>query len=95
MPDYFHPYRLAHWGPAVGMVSAVLSVVCFVWGFFLTDPVLQERHMTTFRILFLDAGFVGLNLVTFIASVVLSYIGGLLIGWVLALCLNHCQKWFP
>lgn len=88
-------YRYAHWGPAVGMVSAVLFVVCFVWGFLITDPALQERHMTTFRILFLDAGFIGLNFVTFICGLILSYIGGLLIGFILAKCLNHCQKWFP
>ena len=88
-------YRLAHWGPAVGLVSAVLFVVCFLWGFLLRDPVLQELHSVGFRILFLDAGFVGQNLVTFIAGVIVSYIGGLLAGFLLVLCLNHCQKWFP
>lgn len=88
-------YRFAHWGPAAGMVSAVLFVICYLWGFLLTDPALQERHMTTFRILFLDAGFVGLNLMTFIVGLIASYIGGLLIGFILAMCLNHCQRWFP
>lgn len=84
-----------HWGPAVAMVSAVLFVVCYLWGFLLTDPALQEWHMTSFRILFFGAGFTGLNLITFIAGVIMSYIGGLLIGFVMTMCLNHCQRWFP
>ncbi len=88
-------YRYAHWGPAIGMVSAVLFVVCFVWGFFITDPALQTQHMTTFRILLLDAGFVGLNLATFICGLIVTYIGGMLIGFVLVRCLHHCQRWFP
>jgi len=88
-------YRFAHWGPAVGMVSAVFFVVCFLWGFLLTNSAVQEQHMMAFRILFLDAGFVGLNAMTFFIGLVVSYVGGLLIGWVLALCLNHCQRWFP
>ncbi|HLD63726.1 MAG TPA: hypothetical protein VI913_02410 [Candidatus Peribacteraceae bacterium] len=89
------PYRLAHWGPAIGLVSAALFVVCFLWGFLLTAPVLQERHLDSFRILFLDAEFVGLNFATFILGVIVSYIGGMLIGFLLAKCLNHCQRWFP
>lgn len=88
-------YRYMHWGPAVAMVSAVLFVVCFLWGFLLTDPALQQQHLMTLRILFIDAGFVDLNLVTFVTGVILSYIGGLLIGCILAMCLNHCQRWFP
>lgn len=88
------PYRLAHWGPAIGMVSAILYIVCFLWGFFL-PPELQAQHLMPFRILFLDAGFVGLNIVTFVIGVVGVYIGGLLTGWILGLCLNHCRRWFP
>lgn len=93
--SYLTPYRLSHWGPAFGMVSAVLYVVCFLWGVLLTNPALQELHMNILRILFLDAGFVGLNVITFIVGVIMLYIGGLIAGWVLALCLNHCQRWFP
>ena len=77
------------------MVSVVLFVICYLWSFLLTDPTIQERHLMTFRILFLDAGFVGLNFMTFVASIMLSYIGGLFIGFILTMCLNHCQKWFP
>jgi len=93
--SYLTPYRLAHWGPAFGMVSAVLYVVCFLWGFLLTNPILQELHMNILKILFLDAGFVGLNFITFIVGLIVMYIGGLLAGFVLALCLNHCARWFP
>ncbi|MBI3332330.1 hypothetical protein HYZ99_05255 [Candidatus Peregrinibacteria bacterium] len=89
------PYRFAHWGPAVGLVSGIGFVVCFLWGFLLTNPALQELHMNGLRILFLDAEFVGLNFLTFIAGIIVSYIGGLLAGWILAACLNHCQRWFP
>lgn len=89
------PYRLAHWGPAFGMVSGLGYVVCLLWGFLLTNPELQERHMEFFRIMFLDAGFVGLNFLTFILGFIVAYIGGLVAGWVLVLCLNHCQRWFP
>ncbi|OGJ56426.1 hypothetical protein A3D88_03535 [Candidatus Peribacteria bacterium RIFCSPHIGHO2_02_FULL_52_16] len=88
-------YRLAHWGPAVGMVAAFGFVICFLWGFLLTNPVLQEFHMNVFRILFLDAGFIGLNLATFIAGLIVSYLGGLFAGFILTLCLNHCQRWSP
>ena len=91
----FTPYRLAHWGPAFGMVSAILYIVCFLWGFLIANPELQAQHLMPFRILFLDAGFVGLNFMTFIVGVIAMYIGGLITGWILALCLNHCQRWFP
>ena len=88
-------YRLMHWGPALGLVSAVLYAACFLWGILLTNPVLQEIHTNALRILLLDAGFVGLNVMTFIAGITVTYIGGLLVGFVLAHCLNHCQRWFP
>ena len=89
------PYRAAHWGPAFGLLSAAGFAVCFLWSFLLKNPVLQDFHMNTIRILLLDAGFVGVNATTFIVGVIVSYICGLLAGFLLAHCLNHCARWFP
>ncbi len=75
---------------ALALLGAGAFALCFLWGFLLSDPVLQELHQNSLRIYLLDAPFVGTNVWTLIAGMIVSALWGMIGGTAFFLCLRHC-----
>lgn len=75
---------------ALALLSAGVFALCFLWGFLLSDPVLQEFHLNSLRIYLLDAPFVGANAWTLIVGMIVSAVWGALAGLALVFCFRHC-----
>lgn len=83
----FSPLPLAR---ALALLGAAVFALCFLWGFLLSDPVLQEFHFNSLRIYLLDAPFVGANVWTLMVGMVVSAVWGAIAGLALVFCLRHC-----
>ena len=75
---------------ALALLGAGAFALCFLWGFLLSDPVLQELHRNSLRIYLLDASFVGTNIWTLFAGMIVSAVWGAIAGGAFLLCLRHC-----
>lgn len=76
---------------ALALLFAGAFALCFLWGFLLSDPLLQEFHRNSLRIFLLDAPFVGANIWTLIVGLIVSAAWGAIAGLALALCFHHCK----
>jgi len=75
---------------ALATVLGALFIVCFFWGYTISDPAVNSLHMNMLRMSF--PGFTGLTLTSFILGLIQSVIWGLLIGWAYATSLNFFKK---
>lgn len=90
----FTPYPPLQWAHGFSRVSAVVFAACMLYGylFLQVDPVLRDLHDTLLRSFIFGWSGAGMNWLTLVLGIVMSYIWGFLFGGALAFCMNHCQK---
>jgi len=88
------PYAPGQWAHGFSRVSAVVFAACMLYGYFFlqTDPVLKDLHGNLLRAFIFGWSGAGMNWLTLVLGIVMSYIWGFLFGGTLAFCLNHCKK---
>ena len=79
-------YSVNRWMLSFSLVFAILFIICFYWGMFISDPILEGMHMDLMRLAF--PGFKGITLWSFVNGIFQSFLWGLSIGWGIAASLN-------
>ena len=90
----YTPCPPLQWAHGFSRVSAVVFAACMLYGclFLQTEPILGDLHNSLLRSFIFGWSGAGMNGLTLILGIVMSYIWGFLFGGTLAFCLNHCQK---
>ena len=90
----FTPYPPLQWAHGFSRTFAVIFALCMLYGylFLQTDPVLRDLHSNLLRAFIFGWSGAGMNWLTLVLGIVMSYIWGFLFGGTLAFCMNHCQK---
>lgn len=92
--SFFTPYPPLQWAHGFSRVSAVVFAACMLYGylFLQADPVLRDLHNNLLHAFIFGWSGAGMNWLTLVLGIVISYVWGFLLGGLLAFCLNHCQK---
>lgn len=77
-----------HIAVPVGLVFALVYVVCYFWGYTNNEPAVRELHLNLLKLSFL--GFTGMNGLSFFLGLIQSFIWGLILAGVFYLGYKHC-----